>query len=177
MKYSLTNYSEAERDKYYKALFSRGNNKCKLENISASRLDARDTPLAFNYSFKVPDFVRSIDQELFINPHLSKPLEEGFIEDSRKLDVEHDFTNTEENTFIINIPNGYTLSSIPKEKSFENEKFGFKISYKAQNSKLLVSSKWYLNTLLVKKEDFSEWNKMIGMLNDAYNESISLKKQ
>ena len=40
----------------------------------------------------------------------------------------------------------------------------------------MVRNRIYLKSLLLGKEDFPAWNEMIGRLNEAYNESVSLLK-
>ncbi len=175
--YQLAAYSEKEREEYYKSMFSRGNNKCKLGTVTTTELKARETPLSFTYTFSVPDFARQIGNEIFLNPHLSKPWESSRIEESRKTAIEYEFKTSDQHTTVLHIPDGYMLDYVPKDKAFTTDEFGFSIRYVVKGSTLIITNELYMNTLLVKKEKFSTWNQMVSILSDAYRESISLKKK
>lgn len=169
--------SEPQRDEYYKGLLSRGSNKSTLEQKTVLGINQRDVPVLFNYTFKVPDYVQEAAGEIFINPHLTRPWADKRQEETRKNDWKHEFTHAEENIMVLPIPAGYEVTNLPTNASFTNPDFGFKLSYEQKNGQIIVRNYLTLNTLLVKKSSFSEWNKMVVALNDAYSEVISLKKK
>jgi transglutaminase-like putative cysteine protease len=175
VKYKLADLSEVQRETYYQSLFSRGNNKCKVEHVQASNLKARDEALRFSYSFKVPDYVRAIGGERFVNLHLSRPLQNAQIEATRKLPVEYDFRNLNEQTTVLHLPTGTKVVSLPEGKSYNHERFGFQITYAREAGKVIVRNRIYIKCLLIQPADFAAWNEMVSLLNDAYNESISLQ--
>lgn len=169
--------SEPQRDEYYKNILSRGSNKSTLEKRTVSGINQRDVPVQFDYTFRVPDYVQEAAGELFINPHLIRTWADKRMEDTRKNDWKHEFAHTQETVEILPIPAGYEVSYLPENRSFANPDFGFALSYEQKNTQIIVRSKLTLNTLLVKKPSFSEWNKMVEALNEAYSEVISLKKK
>jgi len=169
--------SEPQRDEYYKNILSRGSNKCALLKNSVTGLQNRDLPVRLQYAFSVPDYVQEAAGELFINPHLTRPWADKRQEESRKNDWKHEFTHTESMVTILPIPKGYEVTNLPTNASFSNPDFGFKLTYEQKNDQIVVHSQWTLNTLLVKKSSFAEWNKMVATLNEAYSEVISLKKK
>jgi hypothetical protein len=169
--------SEPQREEYYKGLLSRGSNKSTLEQKTVSGTNQRDVPVRFDYAFKVPDYVQEAAGELFINPHLTRPWADKRQESSRKNDWKHEFAHSEEDITILPIPAGYEVTNLPTNASFTNPDFGFKLSYEQKNGQIIVRSHLTLNTLLVKKSSFPEWNKMVAALSEAYSEVISLKKK
>ena len=169
--------SEPQQKEYYKDYLSRGSNKSTLESIAASPLDERDAPLRFSYAFRVPDYVQQVGNEVFINPHLSRTWAERRIEDTRRNDWKYNYRQVEENITVLPIPAGYEVTNLPADASFTNPDFGFQISYEKKGGQIIVRNKLLLNTLLVKKASFGEWNKMVAALNEAYSEVISLKKR
>jgi hypothetical protein len=177
MKSVLQYRSEPQQNEYYKAYFSRGSNKSALEKIARTPLDERDAPLQFNYAFRVPDYVQQVGNELFINPHLTRTWAERRIEDPRRNDWKYNYQQIEENITVLPVPAGYDVTNLPANVAFSNPEFGFQISYEQKNSQIVVRNKLLLNTLLVKKGSFGEWNKMVAALNEAYSEVISLKKR
>ena len=176
VKYKLADLSGVQRETYYQSLFSRGNNKCKVEDVQATDLKARDQALRFNYGFKVPDYVRSISGERFVNLHLSRPLQNAQIEATRKLPVEHDFRHVSEGTTVLHLPAGAKVGYLPEGKSYAHDRFGFQITYAREAGKVVVRNRVYLKTLLIQPADFAAWNEMVALLNEAYNESISLQQ-
>jgi Domain of Unknown Function with PDB structure (DUF3857)/Transglutaminase-like superfamily len=177
MKSVLQYRSEPQQNEYFKDFFSRGSNKSTLEKISKTPLEERDAPLRFNYVFRVPDYVQQVGNEVFINPHLTRMWTDRRIEDTRRNDWKYNYQQTEEYITVLPIPAGQVVTNLPANVAFSHSKFGFEVSYEQTESQIIVRNKLLLNTLLVKKEDFAEWNKMIAALNDAYTEVISLKKR
>ncbi|AXE19001.1 hypothetical protein DR864_15215 [Runella rosea] len=169
--------SEPQRDEYYKNILSRGSNKSTLEKRTVSGINQRDVPVQFDYTFRVPDYVQEAAGELFINPHLTRTWADKRMEDTRKNDWKHEFAHTQETVEILPIPVGYEVSYLPENRSFSNPDFGFTLSYEQKNGQIIARTKLMLNTLLVKKSSFPEWNKMVEALNEAYSEVISLKKK
>jgi hypothetical protein len=174
LKYKLAGLSEAQQEDYYQSLFSRGTNKCKVDGVTGSDLKARDQPLQFTYKIEVPDYVRTIGSEQYVNPHLSRPLQNSRIEDTRKLPYEREFRLLDEHTTIVNLPAGCQLTHLPEKKSYAHDRFGFSLTYTRQGNKVIVKNQIYIKCLLIVKEDFAAWNQMITQLNEAYNENISL---
>jgi len=168
--------SESQREEYYKGLLSRGSNKCSLEKNIVLGINQRDVPVVFDYSFRVPDYVQEAAGELFVNPHLTRPWADKRQEETRKNDWRHEFAHAEETVSILPIPSGYEVTYLPQSASFDNPDFGFKMNYEQKNGQLVVRTMLIMDTLLVKKSSFAEWNKMVTALNEAYSEVISLKK-
>ena len=175
---SVTQYmSEPKRTEYFENILKRGSNKCTLEKNIITGYNERDIPLKFNYVLNVPDYVQAVGNEIFINPHLTHTWEEKQIEEGRKTDIKYEYKWSEESVAVLPIPDGYELTNLPKNTNFTNPEFGFKFEYEQKNNQIIIRTKLILNTLLVKKADFPDWNKMILALNDARSEVISLKKK
>ncbi len=175
---TVTQYlSESKRIEYFQSLLGRGSNKCNIEQNNIVGYEKRDVPLRFEYEFKVPDYVQQVGSEVFINPNLVKTWAEKRIEASRKTDIKYDHKWSENNVVVIPIPADYTVTNLPPNASFDNPEFGFEVKYEQKNGQILIRNKLILNTILLKKSSFSEWNKMIATLTDSYNEVISLKKK
>jgi hypothetical protein len=54
--------------------------------------------------------------------------------------------------------------------------FGYSVSYRQKDKTIEMKQKIYINFLILKREYFAEWNKMIRQLTNAYQESVVLKK-
>ncbi len=175
---TVTQYlSEPKRVEYFQSLLGRGSNKCNVEKNNIVGYEKRDVPLRFEYEFKVPDYVQQVGNEVFINPNLVKTWAEKRIEASRKTDIKYDYKWSENNVIVLPIPADYTVTNLPPNASFSNSEFSFEIKYEQKNDQIVIHNRLILNTILLKKPIFGEWNKMIATLTDSYNDVISLKKK
>lgn len=154
----------------------KGNNKFFLENYTTSGMANRDEALAINYVFKVEDYAKTIQNEIYVNLHLDKLLQHADLDSSRQLPVERDYKYTDKFMVNLAIPTGYKVSYLPQNMAFQNAYFGFTISYRTQNNSILLTRNLYINALLVEKPSFKAWNQMIAALHKAYKEVVVLAK-
>jgi Domain of Unknown Function with PDB structure (DUF3857)/Transglutaminase-like superfamily len=177
MKYYLSNYSEKQKQEYVEGMFKVGNNKCKVGEITFLNLKERDKKLGFQYDFTIPDHLKNIDNELYINPHLFKhQTAESLIESTRKSDYEQEYTWLEETVLSIEIPENFQVGYLPEAVTYNNQAFGFALSYAQKGKNVVLNQRTYRNNLVLKKEEFSQCNEMITKMLEAYNEMISFKK-
>jgi Transglutaminase-like superfamily/Domain of Unknown Function with PDB structure (DUF3857) len=175
---TVTQYlSESKRVEYFQNLLGRGSNKCNIEKNTIVGYEKRDVPLRFEYVFKVPDYVQQVGNEIFINTNLVKTWADKRIEASRKTDIKYDHKWSENNVIVLPIPADYVVTNLPPNAFFSNPEFSFEVKYEQKNNQVLIHNKLILNTILLKKSKFGEWNKMIDTLTDSYNETISLRKK
>lgn len=175
---SVTQYmSETKKTEYFENILKRGSNKCTIEKNTVIGYNQHDVPLKFDYAFRVPDYIQTVGNEIFINPHLVHTWEDRRIDADRKNDFKHEYKWTEESVMTLPIPDGYEVTNLPKNAGFSNPEFGFQFSYEQKNKEVVIRTKLILNTILLKKASFAEWNKMIDALNDARSEVLSLKKK
>jgi hypothetical protein len=155
----------------------KGNNKFFLENYEMSGIANRDEVLAIHYNFKVEDYAKTIQNEIYVNLSLDKLLQHADLDiTTRQLPVERDYKYTDKFVVNLTIPAGYKVNYLPQNASFHNEYFGFTISYRIQNNTILLTRNLYINALLVEKPSFEAWNQMITALNKAYKEVVVLAK-
>jgi hypothetical protein len=155
----------------------KGNNKFFLENYEMSGIANRDEVLAIHYNFKVEDYAKTIQNEIYVNLNLDKLLQHADLDiTTRQLPVERDYKYTDKFVVNLTIPAGYKVNYLPQNASFHNEYFGFTISYRIQNNTILLTRNLYINALLVEKPSFEAWNQMITALNKAYKEVVVLAK-
>ncbi|POY36348.1 hypothetical protein C3K47_11410 [Solitalea longa] len=169
--------TDKERLDYLQTLCSKGSNKCKVANINTGNFNKRDIPAVVNYDFTIDDYVRTIDNEIMINPCLNKRLSKGMIDmENKKLDYEEDYHFISQQVLSIEIPKDYMISYLPGNASLKKELFGYNISYAVSGESVKVVIDINVDYLLLKPEKFGEWNEMISTLNESYNELITFKK-
>jgi hypothetical protein len=66
---------------------------------------------------------------------------------------------------------------LPTNMEFKSGLFGYSISYNIQDNSIVQVKNIYMDYLLLDKEHFKTWNSFIDSLNNAYRETIILKKE
>jgi hypothetical protein len=175
--YRYVNAHKEEKIQYLNNYLKFGNNKCSISNASVKNIENRDAKLIFKYDYELPDYVVSYQDEIFVNLHLFKMFTADIVDTlTRKLDFIQDNTTLLDEVIVFEIPAGYTVKNIPLNKSFSYGKAGFDFVYEKSGKVITLKKSIFMNSLLLEKKDFKEWNKMISEMNKSYKENITLKK-
>ena len=163
---------------YLKLVVAMGNNKCEVTEVSASNYANNDSVLHIKGKFTLPDYAKSIDNDYYINLNLQKPYS-GFKIDTlgaRMASKELNYTSNETYTYVLEIPAGYKVKSIPNNANYTSPNFSYNITYVVNGNKITLKQHTIINTLEVKKADFNEWNKAIESLIKVYKEQLIISK-
>jgi len=174
--YRFTGKKDDREKKSVKAFLQKGNNKFFVKEYELSNLDNKDKPLVVNYKYRIEDYFQKIGDEIYINPSLKKPFFNQKIEENRKLAIENDYKYTNRQVTIFELPEGYQVEYLPPSSSFKHDYFGFELTYRKEEGKVYQELSVYVNYLILEKESFGDWNKMIKELNEAYREALILSK-
>ena len=174
---NLENLKEHEKRKFLQAILKKGNNTFSLQSAKTNKLDQKNEDLEIEYKFLVNDYVVNVADEIFLNPHLSKELENGLIDLSiTRQNIHHPFKSVTSKTFVFQIPSDYKVSYLPKDCSFDQDQFSFNLSYEIIDENVFVNQTININTIQLKTDQFESWNEMVKGLFAAYKESIVLQK-
>jgi len=171
--------NEPEKD-YYKLFtiqLNKGNNKIFVDSLKYNNLFEPNKVSTASYNFILKDYIRTVSNIIYINLNLSKNLQNSLIDTTKRiLDKVFKCKYYNINTTMLLIPSGYKIAHLPGNTSFQDNDFGFKINYYVEGNKVSYSKEIYINTLSLSKLLFSEWNKMISRLLNAYQENLVLQK-
>ncbi len=95
----------------------------------------------------------------------------------RKMPVEYDFRFIKKYVTVLTIPEGYTVSYLPKSNSFKNAVWGFTMNYEQKGNTIVLTQEFYNDHLLLTVDQFKAWNEVLEHLFPLYKESISLSKK
>ena len=90
--------------------------------------------------------------------------------------MELEFEKSYNFQYDIVIPEGYSVEYKPDNYEFSNPLLNAKITYTQQGNKLVVNQEMKVNTLLVEKKQFADWNTAIKSITKQYNQNIILSK-
>jgi len=173
----LLNYENKEKKDLLVDLLRKGNNKFRVDSSSFDNLKDRDKDLGIHYRFTINNYLQKNDKDVYINMQLEKEYQNDIIQPGREAPREFEYKNINKNINVLEIPKGYKVSYLPASSSYSDPMFGFKINYEVKDNTILYKSYVYINTLMLNKEDFDRWNKMIRQLTKAYNETVTLTQE
>ncbi|WP_299367287.1 DUF3857 domain-containing protein [Winogradskyella sp.] len=156
-----------------------GKKRTKISEIAYQNLKLINDTLQIAFNSKTYDYVKEIDNLIYLKPHLDYNLKSEVVKaEKKKFDkkIEHKF----QKNFIttIKIPENLKINSLPKDVTFENPQFNFKITYALSGQNTIVINKQIMvNTLKVSVVKMDKWNKFIKGLNKVSKHSIILEKQ
>ena len=172
MKYRLLESDSLKTSKYLKSYLEKGSNKFFFEMKEKNLNDAVKGTV--NYGFTVKDYVKKNDDDIYVNLNLSKIFSDEKIDKDRKQSIELDYKQEMNFEFKLDI-DSYVIDYLPENSQFNSDEFSYAITYEQIGSVITYRLNVRLNHLLLKKEKFEEWNKMIKSLNRSYKEVIVLK--
>jgi hypothetical protein len=117
-----------------------------------------------------------IGEELFVNLHLNRRHDHYTFESRRQYDAVFPYSFTDSSTTVFKIPKGWEVESVPADVRVAHGPFGFSIQYEVKPEQITMRKLFYLNGLLVAKEQHKLWNDMIENLSRSYRQSVSLKR-
>lgn len=174
----LINEPADKRKEKVKAMLDKGNNKIEFKSVDFFGLENRDSNLYINYDFKLPDYVKLAGEQVYVNLNLEKDLRSAAIDIKKRkgIPVDNDYQYQEIETTTLLVPKGYKVEYLPTNAEYKNELFGFSITYKVAEGKVILVKNYYINYLLLKEENFAAFNTMVKELNKAYSEVVVLQK-
>ncbi len=174
---NLENLSEEDKKSFLNLLLKKGNNKFSLNTVTTNQVTEKNNALLISYDFSIEDYILFYDNEIFINPHLNKELENGMIDISTtQKNIHYTYKKLTSNVFCFEIPENYKVSYLPENAQYDGGDFGYSLKYEINNNMIFVHQNIEINTLLLKTEQFESWNKMIKGLFSSYKESVVLEK-
>ncbi len=163
--------------KTYSRIFNKGNNKFKVTKEQTFNLFKYEVPAEVNYEFEINDYCKSYNDEIYINLNLDK-VYQGMIIDTLVTitPIQNDFHCTKKFVTKFIIPEGYEVTYIPKNSSYEGNDFIFSMNYHKEKNSIVLDNEYTLNFLILLENRIPEWNDMIKKLNKNYRKTLVLKK-
>jgi len=90
--------------------------------------------------------------------------------------IEYNFKSTKKFVTMLKIPDGYKAGDLPSSKEYHNSVWGFRLHYEQKDNWILLTQEFDNDHLMLEKESFQEWNKVLEQLFPLYKESLSLTK-
>jgi transglutaminase-like putative cysteine protease len=173
----LYNKGSDERE-YARRRMTKGSNKFIMKDYRIGLSDPVNRVANISSGFEIPDYVKSISDEIYINLNLEKLIANTSIDiNKRNIPIQNDFLYTIRQVHTLEIPDGYTLNYMPKNVNVSNDVFDFSISYKDAGGRISATQQLLMKKLYIQPHDFTSWNNALSVISPAYKEQIVLKKK
>ena len=155
----------------------KASNKFILGKYNINKINPDIQLINISADFEIPDYGKKAGNNYFINLNLEKLLENQTIDiEKRKVPVKNEFKYIIRQNHILDIPEGYVITDIPKDFEIDNEFLSFKIIYKVDKKRIIATQELINKTLMLYPRDFDNWNKAIRSTMPQYKELIVLEK-
>ncbi len=152
-----------KKDEFLDYYLNNGSNNIKVLNIETSDLSNRDLNLKISYDINVKNAVSSFDNDVYIDIDFNKELD-NFNLDKRKTDYAFSFKRLLESTTTLNIPAGYSISSIPENIKVTNKNFDASIHFSKEKNSIIYKKVFNIKNAKIEVSDFEAWNDFISKL-------------
>lgn len=162
---------------FYGIYLNKGSNKFNLNDADVTGLTDPDKETDLSYDYTIPDYIKSSNNKIYVNLNLNKPLKDDQIDlDKRKHAREFEYKYVEHYKVVLNLPEGYSVEYLPQASAFDGADYGFSTSYSKSDNQITFDKKVYVNTLMLDKPQFKDWDTYLDKLNKAYKETVVLTK-
>ena len=170
----VTYLSNQTKDEYFKNEYEKGNNKFFISNLK-EKFDYNDTTAVLKFDFQIKDYVKKLNNEIYINLNIEKNTETYKLDN--KFDTPYEINEKKILKFvkILEIPTNYIVDYIPEDFTKKGELYELKISYKIINSKIIHTVEIIFNTLLIPIKEISKWNEFTDEYKNQTKKNIVLK--
>jgi hypothetical protein len=152
-----------------------GSNKFLLQGFKIEKNVSRKEALAVSYDFSIPDYVTSVDGEIYLNPFLQQYFKNYTWEEDRKLPVSYKHASSREFYLEFDLRDKYEILTLPESFFHEDENLSLQVECSENGNSLFCKTSVQLKQLLVETEDYNSWNEAVEELSKAYRSVISLK--
>jgi transglutaminase-like putative cysteine protease len=166
--------NKKDATEYFKNYFAKGNNKINYAEVNIS-LNER-VPVSINYTFDLTDYAKKNENDIYLNLNLNKDIPPAKTNKDRVVPLSFDYKNTVKATTTLTIPKGYTASYIPNNKQLIHPFAGFTNTYAQKGNKIIYTTSFYVNVLLVQVNELETLNSIIHEYNKSINQSLTLTK-
>jgi hypothetical protein len=177
--YNSLSFNKGDDERVYaRRRMAKGSNKFIMKDYNIRLSDLVNKVANISSGFEIPDYAKSIGDEIYINLNLEKLFGSTPIDTTkRKVAIENDFLYTINQVHMLTIPAGYVSDFIPKNTVVSNDVVDFSIEYKQNNGRIYATQKLVMKKLYIQPKDFAAWNSAVSIISPAYKEQVVLKKK
>lgn len=177
MIYPMDAMNHEEKTEFLTGYLEKGSNKFTVDTLYYDNLYEREQDLTVGYDYSVDGYAHTNGDEMYVNMCLDKSYVNGLVDTSKRTaPFEVDYLSTERHVSILNIPEGYSVTCTPQDKSFSIGEYSYSIKYRIEGNRLICEKEIIINSLMITPDQFQNWNAFAASLTEASNENVTLAK-
>ncbi|NRR90978.1 transglutaminase domain-containing protein [Winogradskyella undariae] len=170
------NNSEKELKAYYTVKLRKGNNKFIINDFKETNKYSYDEDFKINYDYTISDYVKQLDDEIYVNLNLNRTLTNYKTEDDRENEIEVDYKCEYTFNNILEVPENYSIDYIPENFELKNDYFSCLITYQLEDHKITYNQQLIMDYITLTPEEQKIVNTAIKKVEKQYKETVVLKK-
>lgn len=169
--------TDEKRISFYNTILQKGSNSFLIDHFEEKNSYAYDKDFIVKYDFKISNYVKSIDDEIYVNLNLNKHLSSFRTKKDRKYEMKNGYKIHYNYTTIFEIPKGYKVSYLPENVMVKNDYIRSEIAYKHEGNQIIYKHNGELDYLSLPVAAQKKVNKLIKKIEKNFKEIIILKKE
>jgi hypothetical protein len=159
-------------------ILERGNNKCKLDNYTLRDWDNRDVPGKVEYTLLLNDYVREINDEMYINFNFDRSLTSMKPDTTKgQYDADFYFTFHDQSHYSMKVPIGYEVKKTPNNVKIENDRLVYTVDYTVENGEVRVSKEVKFKDIYIPAGQLKSWIADLDKVAQSYQQVVVFSKQ
>ncbi|HLP50175.1 MAG TPA: transglutaminase domain-containing protein [Chitinophagales bacterium] len=153
-----------------------GNDKFRIDSIAETGLDDNSAREVIDIKFTLDDYVVKAGEKLYLNLNLNKKGHEQKVSNpSRIVPKVMDYKHTDKLFVKFKIPENYELDYLPSGTLYADSIVRYSIHYTADKEYITLTSEIEINSILLSKENFADWNKALSKLSKDVSQNVVLR--
>lgn len=149
----------------------------KISSLKHSDLEDRKNPVRVSYGFETDNYVFQAGTDLYVYIDFDKEFEKYQFDSLRFHDWEMDHRVFISSATTLDIPAGYELKAPLPGYSAQGPDYTIDIKFAVDGNKIVYTRSYIFNNAIIRKKDFSNWNKVNAQLRKIYNTPVIFKKK
>jgi transglutaminase-like putative cysteine protease len=176
----ISNMESVKKDKLENSIrnyLNGGKKDYEISDLVMTNSKPEEGKMSLQYNLVQQNAVSIFGNDMYVDLDFRKSYSSFKIDTvKRKLDYVFPYKLKDITETTLVIPAGYQAQNLPPEFSLQNPVFDIKIGYTRQPGKIIFRKEINIKQAVLKKGNFSQWNKAIDGLNEFYNNQLTLTK-
>lgn len=174
--YLYHNTKSDKKTEYINDYLTGNNSAIKTSNLVLPDFEERNGALTLTCGFTNAKAITAFNNEYYIDIDPAKTFRNWTLKETRQNDIDFGEKMHKKSVIELEIPNGFSVTSVPENLKIVDPAFSFSIDYKVDGKKIVYTKEMIVPKGIIEKTSFPQWNDAIKKLDKAYEDQIILKK-
>jgi len=166
-------------ENYIQEIINNENN-VKLEEVSLNNVDVLNKDVVLKYKFSSENLVNEMDDLITFEPIIFRDFDENpFKKEIRKFPIDFIYPISLEYTYVIQLPQGFTVQELPKPTRVSNsdKSISFLLNSVARGNSITMSLKFKINKAFYMTSQYEELKSFFDYFIDNQKQIVVIKAE